>query len=110
VPKASICAENSEPPMNSSAPQGSDPKVPPTGAVPIVKIVEQELALKRARLAAEKVKPSRPAERWLALMLILLVLLGVTVWGFIWGWGRIQNYKSRQEIPQQQQPAAPARR
>jgi cytoskeletal protein RodZ len=78
--------------------------------VPLVNIVEQELALKRARLEAEKAKPSRPAERWLALMLILLVLLGVTVWGFIWGWGRIQSYKARQDKPPQPPPAAPARR
>ncbi len=110
MPNAPICVENSESPMNSSVPQGNDPKIPPTGAVPIVKMVEQELALKRAQLAAEKIKPSRPAERWLALMLILLVLMGVTVWGFIWGWGRIQNYKAHQERPPQPAPAAPARR
>ena len=51
--------------MNSSAPQDNAPKLPPTAAVPIVKIVEQELALKRAQLAAEKVKTGRPAQRWL---------------------------------------------
>jgi hypothetical protein len=107
---ASICVENSEPSMNSSVPQGNDPKIPPTGAVPIVAMVEQELAMKKARLAAEKSNPSRPAERWLALMLILLVLMGVTVWGFIWGWGRIQNYKAHQDRPPQPPPAAPARR
>ncbi len=97
--------------MNPPAPQGNEPKIPPTAAVPIVKMVEQELAMKRAKLAAEKSKPSRPAERWLALMLILLVLLGVTVWGFIWGWGRIQNYKSQTlDKPAPTPPAAPARR
>jgi hypothetical protein len=97
--------------MNSSIPQDNLPKNPPTAAVPIVKLVEQELALKRAQLAAEKVKVGRPSERWLALMLILLVLLGLMVWGFIWGWGRIQKYKSQTpDKPLPPPPAAPARR
>jgi hypothetical protein len=94
--------------MNSSAPQDNAPKLPPTAAVPIVKIVEQELALKRAQLAAEKVKTGRPAQRWLMLMLILLVLLGVMVWGFIYGWGKIQKYRSEKPLPAP--PAAPAKR
>jgi len=96
--------------MNSSAPEGNQPKIPPTAAVPMLKIAEQELAMERARLAAIKVKKSRPAERWLALMLILLVLLGLTIWGFIWGWGRIQNYRSQTHDKPLPPPTAPAKR
>jgi hypothetical protein len=111
LPNAQICVENTVSSMNPSTPQGNEPKIPRREAEAMVKLMEQELALKRAQLAAEKGKMGRPSERWMWLMLILLVLLGLTVWAFIYGWGRIQNYKSQTpDKPLPPPPAAPARR
>ena len=95
--------------MDSSAPKGTDPKTSRVPVVPLEKMVEQELAVKRAKLAAERATPSRPGQRWLALMAILLILLAVMVGGFIWGWGRIQNYKAQTQQGQPP-PAASGRR
>jgi cytoskeletal protein RodZ len=94
-------------PTNPSAPQGNEPKIPRPEAEAMVKLMEQELALKRAQLAAEKgKKESNRVERWLALVLFLLVLLGALIWGFA------QLRKARMQAPERPTPppAAPARR
>jgi hypothetical protein len=93
--------------MNPSAPQGNEPKIPRPEAEAMVKLMEQELALKRAKLAAEKgKKEGNRTERWLALMLFLLLLLGALIWGF----AKLQ--KARTLVPEKPTPppAAPARR
>lgn len=71
-------------------------------------MVAQELALKRAKLATGKAESASPAQRWLLLVLVLLILLGATILAFKRSREKIQHLNDQNRATNA--PASPARR
>lgn len=72
----------------------------------MIKLMEQELAIQRAKLAVDKAKGGATTARWAALVVILLALLGAIIWGF----AKLQEVKLETPIRSATPPPAPARR
>lgn len=92
--------------MNQPSPSGREPKIPRADAEAMIKLMDQELAIQRAKLATNKEKAGANAMRWGVLVLVLLFLLGVMVWGF----SKLQAVKLETPTRPPPPPAAPARR
>lgn len=88
--------------MNQPPPSGREPQIPRADAEAMIKLMDQELAIQRAKLATNKQKAGASATRWGALLVVLLLLLGIMVWGF----SKLQAVKL--ETPTRPPPPSPA--
>lgn len=92
--------------MNPPPSSNREPKIPRADAEAMIKLMDQELALQRAKLATTKATPGANVARWGALMFVLLALLGVMIWGF----AKLQTVKLETPTRPSPPPTAPARR
>lgn len=92
--------------MNPNPSSSNEPKIPRADAEAMIKLMEQELALQRAKLATNKATAGANVARWTALVFVLLFLLGVMIWGF----ARLQAVKLETPTRPPPPPTAPARR
>ena len=92
--------------MIQPTPHDSEPKIPRPEAEAMIKMMDQQLAIQRAKLAVEKEKGVSTTARWVALMIVLLFLLGAMIWGF----AKLQTVRQETSARPSPPPAAPARR
>ncbi len=62
-------------------PSDSKPKMPRADAEAMIKLMDQELAMQRAKRAVGS-ENEHHTGRWLALLFVIFVLLGAVAWGF----------------------------
>lgn len=92
--------------MNPPSSSDHEPTIPRAEAEAMIKLMDQELAVQRAKLAVNKEKAGANAARWSALVFVLLFFLAILIWGF----AKLQEVKFDAPPRPSPPPKAPARR